>query len=70
MNKTATGIVAFVGIIELLIILLGIISIPFPQWMGNSQIEITMDELQQMVDISNPDGEMSQEEFHPPQLIH
>ncbi|MFX1250255.1 MAG: hypothetical protein ACFFCZ_01405, partial [Promethearchaeota archaeon] len=63
MNKTATGIVVFVGIIELVVILLGIITIPFPQWLGDSKTEITMDELQQMADISDPDGEMSQEEF-------
>ncbi|MFX0066105.1 MAG: hypothetical protein ACFFC7_28395 [Candidatus Hermodarchaeota archaeon] len=63
MRKTATGIVVFVGTIELVIILLGVITIPFPQWLGDSRTEITMDELQQMADISNPDGEMSQEEF-------
>ena len=63
MRKTATGIVVFVGIIELLIILMGIITIPFPQWLGDSRTELTMDELQQMVDIDNSDGDMSQEEF-------
>ncbi|MFX1251885.1 MAG: hypothetical protein ACFFCZ_09775, partial [Promethearchaeota archaeon] len=63
MRKTTTGIVVFVGMIELLVILLGIITIPFPQWLGDSKTEITMDELQQMADISDPDGEMSQEEF-------
>jgi len=63
MRKTATGIVALVGIIELLVILFGIITIPFPQWLGESRTEITMDELQEMVDIDNSDGDMSQEEF-------
>jgi hypothetical protein len=63
MNKAATGIVAIVGILELVIILTSIITIPFPQWLGDSRTEITIDELQEMADISNPDGEMSQEEF-------
>ncbi|MFX1251884.1 MAG: hypothetical protein ACFFCZ_09770 [Promethearchaeota archaeon] len=63
MKKTITGIVFVVGTIELLIVLLGIISVPFPQWLGTSETEITMDELQQMADISNSDGGMSQEEF-------
>jgi hypothetical protein len=63
MSKTATGIVFVVGVIEVLIILLGIITIPFPQWLGNSQTDMLMDGMQQMADIQNPDGTMSQEEF-------
>ncbi|MFX0061938.1 MAG: hypothetical protein ACFFC7_07090 [Candidatus Hermodarchaeota archaeon] len=63
MKKTTTGIVFVVGVIELIIILLGIITIPFPQWLGNSQTDILTDELQQMVDIQSPDETMSQEEF-------
>jgi hypothetical protein len=63
MNKVATGIVAFVGMLELVIILTSIITIPFPQWLGDNRTEITMDELQEMVDIDNADGEMSQEDF-------
>ncbi|MFX0064735.1 MAG: hypothetical protein ACFFC7_21385, partial [Candidatus Hermodarchaeota archaeon] len=63
MRKTATGIVVFVGIIELLIILFGIITIPFPQWLGNSQTDMAMDGMQQMADINDSDGTMSQEEF-------
>jgi hypothetical protein len=63
MRKATTGIVALVGIIELLIILFGMITIPFPQWLGDSRTEITMDELQQMVDIDNSAGDMTQEEF-------
>jgi hypothetical protein len=63
MKKTATGIVFVVGVIELVIILMGIITIPFPQWLGNSQTEMLTEELQQMVDVQSSDETMSQEEF-------